>query len=530
MLWNISPEYKNNNIFIRIFFIMFSVFPIGWALINAVRYWWVRDHSSKIIILSGIILLLGVAVYILRQETITKKEEIISVVFVTLLALMLRYMMVELLDTYPYSDPINAFITGKRLAAGKEVLAELKGYYSVYPHWGAWAIVLGGVMRVFGQNLEAARNFCVILSAFNAPIYYCVVKLICKNVKIAKLSMIFIAISPGAICYSGVLMNDHMSEFFVGFFFLFFAMAHRKREENEIKKAIFYYVIASICLGLFHYFKLVGIVILLATMIGEFVMNIVPEFMVLVRGRDWKRFLVNCVTSLGLFLILFCGYKGTVSLMNVFYENVMGVEIQETNYSVYASLHSGLNIETKGKHSREIQAFRNLMWEKYPDVKERNQVYKELVIENVTENTEQILDVLVYKFGDAWGSQEYSGEQAFITGSMRYDEKVSENVKVRYEEGYKFILPVLKNMSAVFWSVLLIGAMLGAVCCVWKKCDYTFLISMIYVFGFALMLEMIIVQGRYKDVLYLPLAMLSAYGLCAGKIIIEKVINSKRRR
>ena len=530
MFWNISPEYKKNNIFIRIFFILFSIFPIGCALVNAIRYWGARDSDSKIIILSGIILLVGIAVFILHQDTVTKNEEIMGVVYVTLLAFMLRYMMAGVMDTYPVSDPINAYNTGGRLAAGKEILADLKGYYSIYPHWGAWAIVLGAVMRVFGQNLETVRNFCVILSTFNVPIYYYVVKLICKNVKIAKIAMIFIAISPGAICYSGVLMNDHMSEFFVGLFFLFFSLAHRKREENETKKAIFYYVFAAICLGMFQYFKLAGIVILLAIIIGEFVTNIVPGFMELVKGRDRKRFFMNCITTLGILLILFSGYKGTISLVNVFYENVMGVDIQETDYSVYAALHSGLNIETNGKYSDEIVGFRSMMWEKYPDAKERNQVYKELVIENLTENTKQVLDLLVYKFGVAWGSQEYSGEQAFITGSMYHNEKASEEAKVRHEEGYKFIAPVLKNMSAAFWSVLLCGGMIGAVCCIWKKCDYTFLISMIYVFGFALMLEMMIVQGRYKDVLYLPLVMISAYGICEGERIVRKIINRKRGR
>ena len=51
---------------------------------------------------------------------------------------------------------------------------------------------------------------------------------------------------------------------------------------------------------------------------------------------------------------------------------------------------------------------------------------------------------------------------------------------------------------------------------------------MIYVFGFALMLEMMTVQGRYKDVLYLPLVMISAYGICEGERIVGKIIDRKR--
>ena len=167
--------------------------------------------------------------------------------------------MVELLDTYPVSDMGRAFDTAKSLAVGKGMPELSRGYYSIYPHWGAWVIVLSAVMRVFGQSLEAARTFCVMLSAFNVPIYYYAVKLICKNVKIAKIAALLIMISPGAICYSGVLVNDHMSEFFVGLLFVFLALYYRKREENQIKKAIFYLILAAICLGMFQYFKLVGI-------------------------------------------------------------------------------------------------------------------------------------------------------------------------------------------------------------------------------------------------------------------------------
>ena len=529
MLWNISPEYKKNNIFIRIFFILFSIFPIGWAFINGIRYWATRDFRWKIIILGGVVLLVGIVVYISQREVNTKKEEIIGVVVATLLAFMLRYMMVELLDTYPVSDPINAFITGQTLAAGKGVLDNLKGYYSIYPHWGAWAILLGMIMRVFGQNLETARNFCVILSTFNVPIYYYVVKLICKNVKIAKIAMIFIAISPGAICYSGVLMNDHMSEFFVGLFFLFFSLAHRKREENETKKAIFYYVFAAICLGMFQYFKLAGIVILLAIIIGEFVTNIVPGFMELVKGRDWKRFLMNCITTLGILLILFSGYKGTISLVNVFYENVMGVEVQEVDYSIYATMYNGLNIETKGKYSSELNRFRDMMKIEYPDAKERNQIYKELVIENLTENPKEVLKLMVFKFGETWGNENSSGENVFITWSMKYNENAMEEEKIRREEEYKNISPVLKVFSVAFWTVLLCGGMIGGVSSIWIKCDYTFLISMIYVFGFALMLQIMSVQGRYKIILYLPLVMLSAYGIYKGETTIRKIANRNRR-
>lgn len=527
MLWNISSEYKKNNIFIRIFFILFSTFPIGWAFINAIRYWATRDFRWKIIILSGVVLLVGIAVYISQREIKTKKEEIIGVVFATLLAFILRYMMAELLDTYPVSDMNRAFDAAKSLAAGKGLPELSQGYYSMYPHWGAWVIVLSAVMRVFGQSLEVARNFCVMLSALNVPIYYYSVKLICKNVKIAKIAAFLIMISPGAICYSGVLINDHMSEPFVGLLFAFLALVYRKREENEIKKAIFYLVLAAICLGMFQYFKLVGLVILLATMIGEFVTNIVPGFLVLVKEHNWKRFLMNCITSLGMLLILFGGYKGIISTVNVFYENLMGVEVQEVDYSIYATMYSGLNIETKGRYSSELSRFRNMMRREYPDAKERNQIYKELVIENLTENPKEVLKLMVSKFDDAWGGAKYSGEHTFITWSMKYNENAIDEVKIRREEEYKILSPVLRVISAAFWIVLLCGGIIGSVSCIWEKCDYTFLISMIYVFGFALMLQIMCVQGRYKIILYLPLIMLSAYGIYRGEATIRKIMCRK---
>lgn len=52
---------------------------------------------------------------------------------------------------------------------------------------------------------------------------------------------------------------------------------------------------------------------------------------------------------------------------------------------------------------------------------------------------------------------------------------------------------------------------------------------MIYVFGFALMLQIMSVQGRYKIILYLPLVMLSAYGIYKGETTIRKIANRNRR-
>lgn len=525
MQCDISSEYKKNNALVRIFYVMLTVMPLSLAFINSVRYWGTRDSSAKWIILLTAALLVCLAGYILRGKENSKQQEIFSVCSIFVVAFALRLIMLDLLDTYPVSDPINAFISAKRLSAGKGLLAEMKGYYALYTHWGTWAIILGGIMRIFGATLTVATVFSAILSSLNAPIYYYAVKNICKNSRIAMLAMLFIAISPGSICYSGVLVNDHMTELCVGLFFLFLSMGYRERENNNLKKTVLFYVLAGISLGFFDVFKMIGSIMLLAVMLGEFVTNVLPAIHLWIKNHDLRYLLTKMVTSGAVCLLLLICCKGVNCIVVPLYEKILDVDIyDDSGDEFYSNLYMGLNIETEGVYAPELVVVRNDLRANYLDVKERNEQFKKLLLENL-QNPKEIMQLLVHKFGVAWGDELYSGEQAFIAGSMHYNDEAKADAVTRYDEGYKFFAPTVKNLSAAFWSVLLLGGVVGAISLIFKKSDYTFLVSMIYLFGFALLMEIMLVQGRYKDIVYFPLIMLSAYGYSEGIALVRTIIN-----
>ena len=512
-MWNISTKFKKNNILIRLFYIVLAFLPAGFAWINSVRHWVNSTDTAKgIIALTAVMLLIMIWRYI-RKDEINVKSEIITVVFFTIIAFWLRIIVVEVLNTYPVSDPGNAYWNAQRIALGNSIPHSMKGYYAQHTHWGTWVMVLSAVMRVFGATLDVARTFTVLLSTLNIPLYYYAAKIICKNSKIAIIAMMLITISPGMICYSGVLVNDHMTDLFVVLYFIFLALGYQKRQENNLKKAILYYVFAALSLGGFECFKLVALILLLATAIGEFVINIVPGFGVFLKERNIVDFLKRIAVSFVILLMLFLGQKGVLSASYVIYEKVLDLEIYKAaEDSLWSNLYMGLNLEYNGTYAGELALMRNTMRENYPDPEQRNEIYKEMLFDSLDGNGKALMDLFVEKFGVAWGDEVYSGEQTFIAGSMKYNTKAAEDVQNKYKTGHNFIAPVLKYVAAGFWAVVTFGALLGAIVSIKKKTNYSFLISMIYLFGFTLLMELMLVQGRYKEIVYFPLIMLASYG------------------
>ncbi len=526
----IAIEHRKTNIWIRLFFILLAIMPMGLALCNAIRYWLARNSEAKIEIAVVAAVFIGVIVWILfNRNKITKKKEVFFVVLVTLAGFALRRLTVDLLDTYPVSDPIMAYKAALRLAGGEELTNDMLGYYSIYPHWGCWAILISKWMTVFGTTLTAAQWLTVILSTSYIPLFYIAVKSICSSRKAAAIAMMFIAVSPGMVCSSGVLINDHMSGLFAVLFFLFLSLAYKQREKEHIGKSAVFYILAGLCIGFFHVFKLCGFLLLLAFFIGEMVTNILPSVWNWIKNRDWRSFLWKCSTSFIAFAILFLCYRSVYAVEKTEYAKSMGVAIDRGS-GIYRNIYEGLNPEWGGKYSEEMIQLRSIMKENYPDEKERNEAYKELLLECL-EDKEAVMNLLIYKFGAAWGDTDYSGEQALINLGLKYNPNASEDVMLRHTEGYSFIASTIKNISAAFWFLLMIFGTIGAVCLIFKRCNPVFLVSMIYLFGFALMLELMQVQGRYKWIVYFPLIMLASYGCVEVKNLGKWIcVKAKNRR
>lgn len=523
--WDIVSAYKSTNILIRIFYILLAISPIGLALINTVQYWMAVTPISKwIILLFSLLSIVGI-LFVLHGRELTGASEIVCVVVVTVLAFTLRLLATDLLQTYPVSDAMTSFYHAQAFLSEGKIRLDRKEYYTQFMHWGNWAIVLGEVMRIFGRTLQVAKTFSVIISSLNVPIYYYAVKNICKNTRIALIAMLFIALSPGMICYSGVLCNDHMTALVTALFFLFLSLAHKYREQNNIKKALLFYVLAAINMGLFEAFKMAGFLLILAMVIGETVTNIVPAFWTGIKNKEWKDFFRKTVTSCVLLTIMLMVYKGTIYIDTNIYVKKMGVERSAmekvSEDKIYCNLWMGLNPETKGMYDASLVEVRDEMRERYPDASERNKQYKEMLKENL-KDTQTLREILSNKFDEIWGNESYSGEWIFIGASMRYDTEAPEDKQLRYNEGYLFLAVALRNIAATYWWLLLFGGIIGAVSMIFKKSDYTFLISMIYLFGFMLLMELMIVSARYKMIVYFPLIILSAYGYSELHAILEK--------
>lgn len=164
----------------------------------------------------GFVFLLS-AILILVFRKYTDEKEFITTVFLVALALRIGF------GLFIYIFELNSFFGGDDVAYDKNG-AEIADYWSgviassrvienFNPRSGAaWGMdyIVAAIYFVFGRNFFAAQSFFGVVGAATSPLVFFLSRRLFNNLRVAKLSAIFIAAYPPFIIWSGQMLKDGM--------------------------------------------------------------------------------------------------------------------------------------------------------------------------------------------------------------------------------------------------------------------------------------------------------------------------------
>lgn len=153
----------------------------------------------------------------------TTRKELYGVLGITLAAALLRFH--NLGEWSIFSDEVNTMVESRDFSL-----------FSAPEHVNRWTLVTnalshmltGFAYKLFGESLFTARLFPALFGIASLPLFYFLIRKL-MGVRVAFLTILFIAFSPNLIFLSGYARYNSMLFFFGGASFLYFlvGLAHR---------------------------------------------------------------------------------------------------------------------------------------------------------------------------------------------------------------------------------------------------------------------------------------------------------------
>lgn len=184
------------------------------GLIVAFGIFAVPFPDGAVALMSVVIVSAGALVLFRRY---TDEKDFITMVFLVGLALRLGFgIMVQIFDIRDFFggdalsyDRSGAALVDVWLGHAEKTLAAI--YLNEDPSSGAgWGMnyFTGFIYLVLGRNIFAAQSFCAVIGAATAPMVFFCAQKIFGNLRVAKMSALFIALFPSFIIWSSQLLKD----------------------------------------------------------------------------------------------------------------------------------------------------------------------------------------------------------------------------------------------------------------------------------------------------------------------------------
>lgn len=162
-----------------------------------------------------VVIVSAVALLLIRRYT--EHKDFVTMVFLGGLALRLLFgLMIQVFDLHGFFgmdaisyDKSGAALVDVWLGHAEKTFAMI--YLNEDPTSGAgWGMnyLTGFIYLILGRNIFAAQSFCAVVGAATAPMVFFCSQRIFNNLRVAKMSALFIAFFPSFIIWSGQLIKD----------------------------------------------------------------------------------------------------------------------------------------------------------------------------------------------------------------------------------------------------------------------------------------------------------------------------------
>ncbi len=489
----------------KIFGVLFITFSLFLVYCSVEK--WRSARIGAVSVFSILCVLFLFCILLVQSGNIVSQKRRINVVYIFILSLCIHLFAVLLFGQD--IEQVSDFKSALETADLDFPLTENIVNYRVFSNWAIYPIYLKLLQMIFGYGSLTGMIFNAVLSAIASALIYVICVLWFNNDKIGHMSALLYTLWPSNLFYIVILTPEFVNITLTLAFFVLLGMIIRYRNTKYVYGLV---ILSAIDLCLSGFFKSIDKIILVDMCIVVFLLLIKGESL---RLPDHKKI----IKSTFFFVVLFVfSYFMSNKVIYAGLDYAYGTTLNRNPAAHFICV--GLNPETYG------------MWnETWGGVYTKNAIESGFDFDEATSLTFQRLrqqieekDYLtsayfVEKFKIAWA--DLSSELWWTDYSLKEDG--SFLMKERWS--WQMI-----NITQSFWVLICFFICIDAFF-LFKKTEKYHLVICMLLFGFALLLVISEVQGRYKCVIYPYMSILAAEGIervtSFTSSVLQKVLHHK---
>jgi 4-amino-4-deoxy-L-arabinose transferase-like glycosyltransferase len=400
--------------------------------------------------------------------------------------------MLQLLGTEFVSDMEDVHNFAADINAGHP-FANLSQYPNIprATHLNMTALVLSFVYRIFGVSTITAKLFMVVLSALTTLFIYFAGRMIATPRVGLTAAFIFAAL-PSLLCYTSVLVGDHIALPLMVLAILVFAHTIEKDDDKKSLHQILWYALCGGLVGLADWFRPIGIALLVALVISVVIYQL--------RGRFFN--------TLAILVVMIAGYLLVSSQAVAISERFFHTKIVPASQLVGGYLLVGLNPESHGGVNLDDAKIIGETYARYEgDYKGARAYLVKLAFSRLEQ--EQVIPLLKDKFTLMWASHDALFDYPLI-GSDDHD-----------------FVNLLRDIETVVYLVISVFILVNILLSIQIRSRPAVFSMQLFMLGFALLLIVLEVQNRYVIVVIPYSILLCVMGLESALSMLETRLTSK---
>lgn len=489
----------------KIFEILFIVFSVG---VLASAFLGVDSYEKSLAWKISSIIVILFFVFIIcctinSSEQCLKKEKYKNIVSLFVLSLCMHLLIVWALGQY--TEQISDFASAFMLSQKSFPLTETPDHYRIFSNWAIYPLYLRTIQKMFGYGAFTGIIFNAIVCALSTTLIYILCNLVIKNDRIGYLAALIYTFWPSHLLYSIILTPEFLNIFFT----LLFGCCMLMTISYYDRKIVYVLTgLSAAILALSGFFKSIDKIVLIALgiiIVLDFLNN---EYL---KSLDQEK--VRSLCKRVLILIVFVGsYFGANRIIFSGLDYAYGGTINRNPSANF--IYIGLNPDTYGTWNAEAyNVYSNNVLNCNYDYERASDLTYQQLINEIRNKKYLTATYFKEKFKIAW---ENNAETYWVNETL-----IDESPFLKKPTWFFAFGMLTQN----FWVVICIFMCMEAVSLFFYSDSNRMFICLI-IFGFACLMLLSEVQGRYKCVMYPFISILVADGI----IRIEGMLRSIYRR
>ena len=466
----------------RFALVLFAIFPVALSVVAQIfviiHYW----NITKFLQFGLLVAVLLVPIFaILRKKSFGPSVEhgrYLPIIWVVGLAIALRVILVPLISTNFVSDMEDTHLLAVDISSNHP-LANIDKYPNIpeASYLNMSALVLSFVYKLFGASATNAKLFMTMLGGLTTLLIYLTGREIANNT-VGFLAAFLFATMPSLICYTGVLVGDHIAFPIMFLAILIYALAN-KFDNTKFFYSVLAYMVCGGLIGLTDWFRPIGMFLLNAIIVSVIIYR--------VRGLTY----IKKIVILG---ILVFAYVSISNLAVVISKNIFHNKIISASQRIGHYLFVGLNPSSNGMTTHKDEVFVRQTYKYFGNDNSGAQKFLIKLAFSRLKN-ENIIGFFKEKFNLIWSSHD---------GLFAYSLKGSNDQE---------LVSLLQNIETLLWLIITILMLLNIFLSIHKQSHPAIFAMQLFILGFALLLLFLEVQNRYVTIVIPFSILLGVFGL-----------------